>query len=118
MRAHVHEPIPVLRTKVRGWLPVELEQLVVQCLAKHPNERPEDARALQKALASIEIPEEHAWTDTHAQMWWGSMRVSETSKADAETAPDEQLLVPQREPTRAPGSDARTIEARPNARTL
>ncbi|NVB78735.1 MAG: serine/threonine protein kinase [Kofleriaceae bacterium] len=117
MRAHVHEPVPVLRTKVRSWLPVELEQLVVQCLAKQPNERPEDARALQKALASIVIPEEHAWTDTHAQMWWGSMQASATSRAEAETA-REKLLVPQREPTRAPGSDARTIEARPSARTL
>ncbi|HUS30886.1 MAG TPA: protein kinase [Kofleriaceae bacterium] len=122
LRAHVFEPIPSLRHKMRGWLPVELEQLITKCLAKRPEERPEDARALAKALAAIEIPTEHQWTDTHAQMWWSSMQLPKASAPDSETVPnDGKLLVPNRSATtQAPGSgtDARTIEARPSVRTL
>jgi serine/threonine-protein kinase len=122
LRAHVFDPIPSLRHKMgKRWLPIELERLITKCLAKSPEERPEDARALAKELAAIEIPPDELWTDTHAQMWWSSLALPQASSADAPTmAHDERVLVPNREATHAPGSgtDARTIEARPSARTL
>jgi eukaryotic-like serine/threonine-protein kinase len=122
LRAHVFDPIPSLRHKMRGWLPVELEQLITKCLAKRPEERPEDARALAKALAAIEIPAEHQWTDTHAQMWWSSLELpKQKSSADAATvAKGEERVIVSNRATEAPSSntDARTIEARPSARTL
>jgi serine/threonine-protein kinase len=118
LRAHAFEPIPSLRERVRGWLPIELERLITQCLAKKPHERPEDARSLARALNAIQIPGEHAWTDVEAQLWWSQLRLTK-QKSDVET---ERLLVPQREPTHieqtASGGDARTIEARPSARTV
>jgi serine/threonine protein kinase len=122
LRAHVFDPIPSLRHKMRGWLPVELEQLITKCLAKRPEERPEDARALAKALAAIEIPAEHQWTDTHAQMWWASLELpKQKSSSDAATvANGEERVIVSNRATEAPSSntDARTIEARPSARTL
>jgi serine/threonine-protein kinase len=121
LRAHVYEPIPSLRDRMRGWLPVELEQLITRCLAKSPNERPESARSLAKALAAIEVPPEHEWTDTHAQMWWSSLELPRAAGAEAETATnDGRMLVPNRAATTVVGGsgEPRTIEARPSARTL
>jgi serine/threonine-protein kinase len=122
LRAHVFEPVPSLRDHMRGWLPVELEQLITRCLAKSPSERPESARALAKALAAIQIPPEHEWTDTHAQMWWSSLELPRTADPNATTATsDGRMLVPDRTATtqaKPSGGDARTIEARPSGRTL
>jgi serine/threonine protein kinase len=122
LRAHVFEPVPSLRDHMRGWLPVELEQLITRCLAKSPSERPESARALAKALAAIQIPPEHEWTDTHAQMWWSSLELPRTADPNATTATsDGRMLVPDRTATtqaKPSGGDARTSEARPSGRTL
>jgi serine/threonine protein kinase len=123
LRAHVYDAIPNLRERVTGWLPVELERLVVQCLAKRPEERPEDARTLARALDAIEIPMEHAWTDVEAQLWWSKLTRTQEQKTAAETA---RMLVPQRATVMeaeaaAAGSappDARTVEARRSARTI
>ncbi|HEY1548596.1 MAG TPA: serine/threonine protein kinase [Kofleriaceae bacterium] len=70
IRSHAQEPVPDLRARMRGWLPIELEQLVLACLAKSPNKRPRDARAMIAALRAIEIPAEHAWDDERAAAWW------------------------------------------------
>ena len=77
MRSHALEPIPELRPRVRGWLPVELETLVVALLAKRPEDRPRDARAVIEALRAIEIPPEHAWTEVRAQAWWPEHKPAE-----------------------------------------
>jgi serine/threonine protein kinase len=118
LRAHVYDSIPPLRERVRGWLPIELERLVVQCLAKRPEDRPPDARSLARALNAIEIPDEHAWTNVEAQLWWSSLQITR----DRPQTEGERLLVPQRDATtridgHSASADARTIEARPNART-
>ena len=70
IRAHAEKPVPPLRSRVRGWLPESLEQLVLSLLAKDPRDRPADARVLIEALRAIEIPAEHAWTEARAQAWW------------------------------------------------
>jgi serine/threonine-protein kinase len=118
LRAHVYDPIPNLRSRVPGWLPVELERLVTQCLAKRPEERPDDARTLARALNAIQIPMEHAWTDVEAQLWWSKhQRTRQEQQVEGQ-----RLLVPQRDTTtqvdQAPSADARTIEGRRSARTL
>ncbi len=70
MRAHVSEPVPELRPKVNGWLPRGLEELILSCLAKDPDNRPADAREMIKRLRAIEIPPEEAWSDERAASWW------------------------------------------------
>jgi len=131
LRAHVLEPIPPLRSKVRGWLPEELESILYRCLAKEPDQRP-DARALSKVLSAIEIPPEHAWTEDMAQRWWAALTTAPSSassvamtvagaKVAAATVPDGgRVLVPQRATTQqAPSSEQpRTIEARPSSRNI
>lgn len=70
LRAHVTEPVPALRPRVNGWLPQGLEDVILACLAKDPDDRPHDARDLIKRLRAIEVPTEHAWTDERAASWW------------------------------------------------
>jgi len=85
VHAHVSEPIPMLRDKVRGWIPRELEDVIVMCLAKRPTERPANARVLADALYAIAIPEEHAWSKAKAAAWWASLTPIATSQPDAST---------------------------------
>lgn len=54
LAAHVSEPPPLpSQRSERADVPPELDALVVRCLAKNPDERPQTARALGDALASI-----------------------------------------------------------------
>jgi serine/threonine protein kinase len=124
LRAHVMERIPTLRDKVNGWLPEDLEVLIVQCLQKEPELRP-DARTLARKLLKIAIPAEHAWTEEMSQQWWATLRTDvAVSRSDAATIADGggRLLLPARDATAVetprPAVDARTIEARPSSRNL
>jgi serine/threonine protein kinase len=59
---HLHcEPVPPSE-RVRTSLPSELEQLILSCLAKSPEERPRDAASLRAAL----LPLAAAWTGEQA----------------------------------------------------
>ncbi len=124
LRAHVLEPIPPLRERMRGWLPYELEQLLFQCLGKRPEERP-DARRLAKALAHISIPPEYAWTEDKAQSWWASLQAAAApASAGAATKVEHgRMVVAARATTvgaatKVDKEPQRTIEARPSSRNL
>jgi serine/threonine-protein kinase len=82
---------------VKGWLPEGLEALLLRCLAKRPQERPEDARALLHGLRAIAIPDEHAWTDEHARAWWSTHRAPVSETAPAMPTSAERVVVPQRD---------------------
>ncbi|HEX7703691.1 MAG TPA: protein kinase [Kofleriaceae bacterium] len=130
IRTHVNEPIPDLRAVVRSWLPAELEQLIVQCLAKRPEDRPHDARALAEALTAIAIPAEHAWSKPMAIAWWKNLHVAATSVPEAVTM-DAAVMSPRDQPTviakatpaivvvAARNDDGpRTVTARPSGRIV
>ncbi|MGE0396156.1 MAG: serine/threonine protein kinase [Kofleriaceae bacterium] len=86
MRNHMYLPVPDLRMQVHGWLPAQLEAIVISMLAKHPEDRPASARVLADMLRAIDIPDEHAWTDERAHQWWASYRPAlPVSDADANT---------------------------------
>jgi eukaryotic-like serine/threonine-protein kinase len=54
-------------------VPRGLEQLVLSCLAKKPEDRPQSAGELDRRLALVEI---EPWTNLHAQRWWAATRAS------------------------------------------
>ncbi|MBL0219691.1 MAG: protein kinase [Myxococcales bacterium] len=95
IRSHIHDPVPELRPRVKGWLPVALEALVIQLLAKNPDDRPADARELATRLRQITIPDEHAWTEQRAQAWWFAHRPRPMITAESSPLSVERLLVPQ-----------------------
>ena len=60
-------PPPSARTEMP--IPQDLEQVVLQCLEKEPRKRPQDARELDRMLASCEssLPE---WNEEKRAEWW------------------------------------------------
>ncbi|CAN5849996.1 hypothetical protein BH11MYX2_BH11MYX2_07030 [soil metagenome] len=78
IKSHVMDDVPDLRARVKGWLREDLENLVYALLAKHPDDRPADAREVIGWLRAIPIPPEHAWDEDQAHMWWATTRPVET----------------------------------------
>jgi serine/threonine-protein kinase len=70
---HLHtEPVP-LSQRTTARIPVDLEAVVMQCLRKAPNERPQSARDLRDALRRCVVEE---WTSDDAASWWKTFRAS------------------------------------------
>ena len=68
MRQHAQTPPPPLSSKAASPVPERLEALIMACLSKDPNGRPEDADRLCAALGSSVDGE--PWTEAHAREWW------------------------------------------------
>jgi serine/threonine-protein kinase len=67
MIAHARDPV-VPPSQFRGDLPHDLEQIVMRSLAKKPDDRFADTRALSAALAACACAAE--WGDAEAEAWW------------------------------------------------
>jgi serine/threonine-protein kinase len=67
--AHLHQaPIPL--TDHCPHVPVELEAIVLPCLAKEPAARPASADELDRALLGCRLAQ--TWTEVEARAWWTS----------------------------------------------
>jgi serine/threonine protein kinase len=85
IRAHIQDPVPSLRARVKGWLPEGLEDVILACLAKRASDRPASAREMIERLRAIHVPDEHAWTEMRAAAWWHTYRPSHVPSASADT---------------------------------
>lgn len=70
--AHIQEPPPSLDETVVGGVPHGLKLCILDCLAKSPDHRPQDARALLARLIEAErqLEPDQVWTEERAQAWW------------------------------------------------
>ena len=92
---HLHtEPTPPSERLGKD-LPVELEAVIMQCLAKDPDQRPDSAREMRERLAAcFEI---RRWRQADARAWWqkneGVLRpeVADTSDSEATSVLDADL---------------------------
>ena len=76
------EPKPPTSHGVK--MPAELERIILQCLAKHPSQRPASAAALAKMLAAV--PPAGDWSEDEAARWWDDFkRLDRPSVASADT---------------------------------
>ena len=65
---HLHTPPESPSKRLGKPVPAELEQLVLQCLAKSVDDRPPSARALRARFASMRTGD--SWTEDDAAGWW------------------------------------------------
>ncbi len=66
---HAHdEPVPPSR-RCELPIPPALEQVIMDCLAKHPDQRPQSALDLASRLRAT-LPPEEVWTAERAERWW------------------------------------------------
>jgi hypothetical protein len=63
-------------------IPAALEHLVLACLAKKPEERPQSARQLAQSLATIDGM---TWGEEEARRWWSQHHRPQASTSDAVT---------------------------------
>jgi serine/threonine-protein kinase len=63
-------------------IPAALEHLVLACLAKRPEERPQNARRLAQSLDTIDGM---TWDEEQAVRWWNQHRPPQASASDAIT---------------------------------
>jgi serine/threonine-protein kinase len=61
--------------------PDDLEHLIMQCLAKAPDDRPGDARTVMRALAGC--ARLSPWVEEDAVAWWVSLRESQAAASAA-----------------------------------
>ena len=76
-----HLQAPPVPPSERGafTIPAGLDALVLSCLAKTPEERPQSAAELARRLSAIDV---EPWTDLQAKAWWL------TARQTLEAAPD------------------------------
>jgi serine/threonine-protein kinase len=99
---HAHQrPVPPSR---RGGvaIPDGLEQLVMDCLLKNPNKRPQSASELSERLAALGL--EAAWTADRMEAWWRGPGAARPSMAPAPAvrlnrSPGEVLRVEKADPS-------------------
>ena len=77
---HLHSTPPPPADRLGRELPADLEAVVLACLHKDRNQRPESARALAKQLAACALP---GWEHEQASAWWQrhTTTIAQTRKA-------------------------------------
>jgi len=72
---HLHTPPEPPSARSGLPMPASLERAILQCLAKSPQDRPQDARSLQRTLTACarDIP----WSEEDATPWWTRFRASQ-----------------------------------------
>jgi serine/threonine-protein kinase len=76
---HLTQPPPPLSGQTEGKVSRELEQIVMRCMSKLPEERFATAAQLQRALSALDLP---AWTQADAAAFWAEL----AAQRDAERA--------------------------------
>jgi serine/threonine-protein kinase len=67
MSKHLQSPPVPPSARTTMAIPADLDAVVLRCLAKDPEERPQSAKLLAERLAAIDVD---PWTDAAAQAWW------------------------------------------------
>jgi serine/threonine protein kinase len=109
MHAHQKPKLPSLR--INQPMHAGLEALVMQCLEKNPNKRPQTAQELSDALTQLQF--DHPWTDERAKLWWKQNRPEEQRATSALDERERAKLQASTPPEAPPVSVAASSEPSP-----
>jgi hypothetical protein len=90
--AHVEEAPPRPSTFAPGPVPEMLENLILACLAKSPEDRPASADAILQTLRSSGLSS--SWTATRARSWWNAHAGSLHSAGEGAALPSGSVVAP------------------------
>ena len=77
---HLQEAPTPPSQRVSLGVPSRLEQIVLACLAKKPEDRPRGAAELARLLAAADVD---PWTEEEAAGWWSTARASSTGPRES-----------------------------------
>ena len=84
---HVRDAPPAPSTLSETGIPPELDRIVLECLAKDPDDRPESAIELFRRLDACPV---QPWTAERARQWW-ELHIPESEVAELE-ATDRSII--------------------------
>ena len=84
---HVDTPPPPPSARTENTIPPGFEQLLLECLAKDPTDRPDSAQSLKFALGQLQ--EADPWTEEQASAWWSEF---EADRGAAQARPSPSSL--------------------------
>jgi eukaryotic-like serine/threonine-protein kinase len=92
---HIQKQPPAVSQRTDGRIPPELDFILLQCLSKDPNERPQTMQDLADSLKRVPLTE--PWTEERVRRWWldnGTAKEKPASRPAAQelaiTAPAER----------------------------
>ena len=71
-------------------VPKELDEIVLQCLEKSPEDRVQSAGELGERLGAVPLDE--FWSERQATAWWGE-HMDEINGQDRDTDPDQETAI-------------------------
>jgi len=92
---HLHSKPVLPSERTTEHVPEDLEQLILECLAKDRLQRPPDARALSGRLEACDDADE--WSEQQARTWWSEY---ETQAADGDDRSDRDCSPPTETPAK------------------
>jgi serine/threonine-protein kinase len=78
---HLYERPPSPSERLGKPVPAEIEDLVMECLAKSPRDRPSTAGELADLLDAMQAA--HPWSKANAKAWWQSCRMPPKAETHA-----------------------------------
>lgn len=88
---HLHTQPEPPSSRLKATVPADLEALILACLAKKPEARPQSANALREQLRACTAA--GSWTHARATRWWAEHREQLCSRSAHASVPATQLAV-------------------------
>lgn len=87
---HLHDAPARPSVRLGKPLPTELEEILLRCLEKQPDDRPATANAVREALLASGV---ESWTEQEARAWWAEHELGAGPGDDAPSASRSLLAI-------------------------